>query len=257
MEMMKALEGKTALVTGGSRGLGRGMSERLAASGAIVAVNYANNAEAAQQTIATITARGGQAFAVRAKLGAAGANEALISALDAELKHRTGQGGLDILVNNIGGGDYGTIASTTPESFDATFQNNVRAPFFLTQALLPRLNDGGRVINISSAASRLAGADFITYSMSKAAVDMFTRVLAKTLGPRRITVNSVLPGFNVGETNTHVLEDAVMRKQIEDLTALGRFGQPSDIAEVVHFLASPAAGWVTGQIIEASGGFKL
>jgi 3-oxoacyl-[acyl-carrier protein] reductase len=255
--VMKSLEGKTALVTGGSRGLGRGMSERLAASGAIVAVIYASNTEAAQQTIASITANGGQAFAVQAKLGAAGANEALISALDTELRRRTGQGGLDILVNNIGGGDYGTIATTTPESFDTTFQNNVRVPFFLTQALLPRLNDGGRVINISSAASRLAGTDFITYSMSKAAVDMFTRVLAKTLGPRRITVNSVLPGFNVGETNAHIVEDAVMRKQIEDLTALGRFGEPSDIAEVVHFLASTAGRWVTGQIIEASGGFRM
>jgi NAD(P)-dependent dehydrogenase (short-subunit alcohol dehydrogenase family) len=233
------------------------MSERLAASGAIIAVNYASNAEAAARTVATIVANGGRAFALQARLGAAGAIEALVSRLDAELRSRTGQGGLDILVNNIGGGDYGTIASTTPEAFDATFQNNVRAPFFLTQALLPRLNDGGRVINISSAASRLAGTDFITYSMCKAAVDMFTRVLAKTLGPRRITVNSVLPGFNVTETNSEVLENTVMRKQIEDLTALGRFGEPSDIAEVVHFLASPAGGWVTGQIIEASGGFRM
>jgi 3-oxoacyl-[acyl-carrier protein] reductase len=254
---MKSLEGKTALVTGGTRGLGRAMAERLAASGAIVAVNYASNAEAAQRTVATITAAGGQAFAVKAKLGAPGANEALLSALDAELRRRTGQDGLDILVNNIGGGEYGTIASTTPELYDTTFQNNVRSPFFLTQTLLPRLRDGGRVINISSAASRLAGVDFITYSMSKAAVDMFTRVLAKTLGPRRITVNAVLPGFNVGETNNHVTEDPVMRKQIEDLTALGRFGEPTDIAEVVHFLASPAGGWLTGQIIEASGGFRM
>jgi 3-oxoacyl-[acyl-carrier protein] reductase len=253
----KCLEGKTALITGGSRGLGRAMSERLAASGAIVAVNYASNAEAAQETVATITAIGGQAFAIRAKIGADCANEALISALDAELTRRTGTGGLDILVNNIGGGDYGTIATTTPEAYDATFMNNVRAPFFLTRALLPRLKDGGRVINISSAASRLAGSDFITYSMSKAAVDMFTRVLAKTLGPQRITVNSVLPGFNVTEANAHLVEDSVARKQIEDLTALGRFGEPSDIAEVVHFLASPAGGWVTGQIIEASGGFRL
>jgi 3-oxoacyl-[acyl-carrier protein] reductase len=254
---MKVLEGKTALVTGGTRGLGRAMAERLAASGAIVAVNYASNAEAAQRTVGTITAAGAQAFAVQAKLGAPGANEALVSALDAELRRRTGQGGLDILVNNIGGGEYGTIASTTPELYDVTFQNNVRSPFFLTQALLPHLRDGGRVINISSAAARLAGTDFIVYSMSKSALDMFTRVLAKSLGPRRITVNSVLPGFNVGETNTHVTEDPVKRKQIEDLTVLGRFGEPTDIAEVVHFLASPAGGWLTGQIIEASGGFKL
>ncbi|MGB8363123.1 MAG: SDR family NAD(P)-dependent oxidoreductase [Rhizomicrobium sp.] len=255
--MSKCLEGKTALVTGGTRNLGRGMAERLAVSGAIVAVNYASNAEAAEQAVAAIAAHGGQAFAIKAKLGEPGANEALVEVLDAELKRRTGKGGLDILVNNIGGGAYGSVATTTPEQYDETFANNVRSPFFLTQALLPHLNDGGRVINISSAASRLAGTDFIVYSMSKAALDMFTRVLAKELGPRRINVNSVLPGFNVTDTNTDVLENPEMRKQIEALTAFGRFGEPSDIAEVVHFLASPAGRWVTGQTIEASGGFRM
>ena len=257
IDVTKYLKGKTALVTGGSRGLGRGMSERLAASGAIVAVNYASNAEVADQVVATIEASGGQAFAVKAKLGLPGANEALIDALDTELRRRTEQAGLDILVNNVGGGTYGTIVSTTPEEFDTIFRNNVRVPFFLTRALMPRLNDGGRVINISSAASRLAGTDFITYSMSKAALDMFTRVLAKQLGPRGITVNSVLPGFNTTESNASVLDDAVMRKQVEEMTAFGRFGEPSDIAEVVHFLASSAGRWVTGQTIEASGGFRL
>jgi len=253
----KCLQGKTALVTGGTRNLGLGIAMRLAASGAIVAVNYASNAASASAAIAAITAGGGQAFAVKAKLGEPGANEALIEALDAELKRRTGSGLLDILVNNIGGGDYGTIASTTPEQYDGTFANNVRSPFFLTQALLPRLNDGGRIINISSAASRLAGKDFIVYSMSKAALDMFTRVLSKELGPRRINVNAVQPGFNVTDSNTDVLQNAEMRKQIERMTALGRFGEPSDIAEVVHFLASPAGRWVTGQMIEASGGFNM
>ena len=255
--MTKCLDGKTALVTGGTRNLGRGMAERLAASGAIVAVNYASNAQAAEEAVAAIAGEGGQAFAIKARLGEPGANEALVESLVAELTRRTGRGGLDILVNNIGGGEYGGVASTTPELYDTTFANNVRSPFFLTQALLPHLNEGGRVINISSAASRLAGKDFIVYSMSKAALDMFTKVLAKELGPRRINVNAVLPGFNVTDTNTDVLEDVVMRKQIEAQTALGRFGEPEDIAEVVHFLASPAGRWVTGQIIEASGGFAM
>ncbi len=255
--MTKYLEGKTALVTGGTRNLGRAMAERLAASGALVAVNYASNAAAAQATLASIASRGGEAFAIKAKLGEPGADQALIEALDAELMRRTGSGRLDILVNNIGGGPYGTIASTTPEEYDWTFAQNVRSPFFLTQALLPRLNDGGRVINISSAASRLAGKDFIAYSMGKAALDMFTRVLAKELGPRRINVNSVQPGFNVTDSNTDVLENADLRKQVEAQTAFGRFGEPGDIAEVVHFLASPAGRWVTGQTIEASGGFNM
>ncbi|CAN7598155.1 SDR family oxidoreductase [Phenylobacterium sp. LjRoot219] len=256
--MTGILKGKTALVTGGSRGLGRAMSERLAASGALVAVNYAGNAAAAEETVATIAAAGGQAFAVRARLGEADANETLVEAMTAEFRRRTGQTGLDILVNNIGGGDYGSIATVTAEQYDQTFANNVRSPFFLTQALLPHLRDGGRVINISSSASRLAGVDFIVYSMSKAALDMFTRVLAKDLGAsKRITVNSVLPGFNETETNEHLANDPQARRQIEEMTALGRFGRPMDIAEVVHFLASPAGGWVTGQIIEASGGFRL
>ena len=255
--MNKCLEGKTALVTGGTRNLGRGMAERLAASGAIVAVNYASNAATAAQAVAAIAALGGQAFAVRAKLGQPGAIETMVEALGAELKRRTGSERLDILVNNIGGGGYGTIGSTTAEEYDSIFANNVRSPFFLTQALLARLNDGGRIINISSAAARLAGKDFIAYSMSKAALDMFTRVLAKELGPRHINVNCVQPGFNVTDTNSDVLENLEMRRQIENLTAFGRFGTPEDIAEVVHFLASPAARWVTGQMIEASGGFNM
>lgn len=255
--MTKCLEGKTALVTGGTRNLGRAMAERLATSGALVAVNYASDTQAADQAVAAIAAQGGQAFAIKARLGEPGANETLVAALDVELTRRTERGGLDILVNNIGGGEYGTIMSTTPELYDETFRNNVRSPFFLTQALLPKLNDGGRIINISSAASRLAGTDFIAYSMSKAALDMFTRVLAKELGPRRINVNAVQPGFNVTDSNAEILRNAEMRKHVEAQTAFGRFGEPSDIAEVVHFLASPAGSWVTGQTIEASGGFDM
>jgi 3-oxoacyl-[acyl-carrier protein] reductase len=253
----KCLQGKTALVTGGTRNLGLAMAKRLAASGALVAVNYASDAKAAQAAIASIEAEGGQAFAIQARLGEQGSNEVLVEALDAELNRRTGSGGLDILVNNIGGGEYGTIATTTQQQYDHTFSNNVRSPFFLTQALLPRLKEGGRVINISSAASRLAGKDFIAYSMSKAALDMFTRVLAKDLGARHINVNGVQPGFNRTDTNTDVMENVQMRKQIEGMTAFGRFGEPADIADVVHFLASPDSRWVTGQTFEASGGFNM
>ena len=253
----RELEGKVALVTGGSRGIGRGIAERLAAAGALVVVNYASNDEAAQQTIGAIEAQGGYAFAIRAHLGKPGAIETVVSSFDQEVTRRTGTNGLDILINNIGGGDYATIETTTPESYDHTFNNNVRVPFFVTQALLPRLRRGGRVVNISSAASRLAGVDFITYSMSKAAVDMFTRVLAKHLGPRGIAVNSVAPGFTANETNARELNDPVKKKAIEDLTALGRFGEVSDIAEFVYALASPAGRWITGQNIEASGGFRL
>jgi NAD(P)-dependent dehydrogenase (short-subunit alcohol dehydrogenase family) len=255
--LIRDLQGKTVLVTGGTRNLGLAMAKRLATAGALVAMNHATNAAAAEAAVAAIASEGGQAFAIEAKLGEPGAIDALVAALAADLQRRTGSGRLDILVNNVGGGPYGTIATTTPHEYDWTFAQNVRSPFFLTQALLPRLNDGGRIINISSAASRLAGKDFIAYSMSKAAVDMFTRVLAKELGPRRINVNSVQPGFNVTDANADLLKNAELRKQIEAQTLFGRFGEPRDIAEVVHFLASPAGAWVTGQTIEASGGFSF
>jgi NAD(P)-dependent dehydrogenase (short-subunit alcohol dehydrogenase family) len=255
--MPGVLAGKTALVTGASRNLGRGIAEKLAASGALVAINYASNDAAARQTLAAIETHGGTGFLLRQKLGTAESAQLLAAALTAELARRTGEPGLDVLVNNVGGGDYSDIHTTTPEAFEATVSNNIRAPFYVTQALLPVLRTGGRVINLSSAASRLALPEVIVYSMCKAAVDMFTRVMAKELGPRRITVNAVLPGFNETESNAREANDPGLRQQIEALTALGRFGQPADIAAVVHAIASPEMGWVTGQIIEASGGFRL
>jgi NAD(P)-dependent dehydrogenase (short-subunit alcohol dehydrogenase family) len=255
--MGKSLEGKTALVTGGSRNLGRGIALRLAESWAVVAINYAHNDVAANAVLAEIEATGGRAFLLKQPLGPDGSAEALVEALTSQLAHRTGETGLDILVNNVGGGDYADIRKTTPEVFDSVVSNNMRVPFFLTRALLPHLRDGGRVINLSSAASRLALPEVIVYSMCKAAVDMFTLVMAKELGPRGITVNAVLPGFNETESNEREANDPVMRKQIEELTALGRFGKPSDIADVVHALAGPELAWVTGQAIEASGGFRL
>ena len=254
--MEQDLEGKTALVTGGGRGIGARIAERLAAAGAIVAVNYAGNAAAAEETVAGINAAGGEAFTAQAKIGAPGEIEKLVAQLDAEFTRRTGGNGLDILINNIGGGGYMTIRSTTIEQFEGLFTLNIGGPFFLTQALIDRLRDqGGRVINISSAASRLAGTEFIAYSILKAGVDMFTRVLAKDLGPRGITVNSVAPGFVKGDTYEDLVPTQAIEDQIRDNTLLKRIGQPEEIADFVHALAGEAGRWVTGQNIEASGGF--
>src|SRR5688572_27329085 len=144
--MEKDLAGKTAVVTGASRGLGRGMAERLAAAGALVAVNYASNAGAAAETVGRIEVAGGQAFAVQAQLGGQAEAEKLAAALDEEFTRRTGSNGIDILVNNIGGGDYGTMLDADEPFFDQVFSNNVRGPFFLTRALHAQLNDFGRVI---------------------------------------------------------------------------------------------------------------
>ena len=255
--MEQDLAGKTALVTGASRGLGQGIAERLAAAGALVAVNYAGNAEAASETVARIEAAGGQAFTIQAKLGGQAEAERLAAGLSEELVRRTGSDGLDILVNNIGGGDYGTILDADEAFFDHVMNNNVRGAFFLTRALHSRLRDNGRVINLSSAGSRLTDPGIIVYTMAKAAVEAFTRVLAAELGPRGITVNSVAPGFTAGPTNEHIINDPAAANQVTDATALRRFGQPEEIADIVYAFASPLGRWVTAQNLEASGGFKL
>jgi 3-oxoacyl-[acyl-carrier protein] reductase len=255
--MDQDLEGKTALVTGGGRGLGRAMAIKLASAGALVAVNYAGNREAAEATVAEIEKAGGRAFPLQAKLGGPDSAEALASALDGELRRLGGSGKLDILVNNIGGGEYGTILDTDEATYDQMFNNNVKAAFFLTKALHGRLSDHGRVINISSTGSRLTDPGIIVYTMAKAAVEAFTRVLAAELGPRGITVNSIMPGFTAGETNLHVMEDPVASEAIVGSTVLRRFGQPEEIADIVYALASPLGRWITAQNIDASGGFKI
>lgn len=255
--MDRELEGKTALVTGASRGLGVHMALRLARSGALIAVNYASDETAAKETVHRIEQAGGQAFIVQAKLGGEAAALELAAKLETELVARTGSNRLDILVNNIGGGDYGPIAEADEAMYDQMFANNVKGPFFLTRALYDRISDFGRIINISSAGSRLTDPNIIVYTMAKTADEAFTRVLAQDVGKRGITVNSVAPGFTAGPTNDYIVNDPVASKQVTDVTALGRFGTPEEIADVVYFFASPAGRWVTAQHVEASGGFKL
>jgi 3-oxoacyl-[acyl-carrier protein] reductase len=255
--MNQDLEGKSALVTGGGRGLGRAMAEKLASAGALVAINYASNRAAADEAVTAISAAGGQAFAVQGKLDGAASGQALADAVAEQLLARTGGGKLDILVNNIGGGEYARIADVDQAFYDQTFDNNVRGGFFLTRALLDRLADHGRVINISSTGARLTDPGIIVYTMAKAAVEAFTRVLAAELGPRGITVNSVAPGFTAGETNRHVTDDPEAAAQVTDNTVLRRFGTPEEIADIVYALASPLGRWITAQNIDASGGFKI
>lgn len=255
--MTQSLKGKTALVTGAGRGIGRAIAEKLAEDGAIVAINFANNVDAAQAALKAVQTKGGQGFLVQAKIGEPGAIDHIVKTLGKEFGTSADKFQLDILVNNIGGGEHASIETETEAHFDWVMNNNVRGPFFLTQALLPYLADGARIVNISSAASRLAGTTFISYSMAKAAVEMFTRVLAKDLGKRGITVNSVAPGYTTGETNSDVMENAELAKQIVQSTLLGRFGDPSDIADAVHALIAPPGRWITGQNIEASGGFNF
>ncbi|MEU6327669.1 SDR family oxidoreductase [Streptomyces sp. NPDC047049] len=253
---MAALSGRTALVTGGSRGIGRAISERLARDGARVGVHYGRDEAAAKETVAGIEAAGGQAFTVRAPLGRPGGAEALWAAFGPQAD------GLDILVNNVGtAGRRERIAQVTETDFDDLFAVNTKAPFFLTQLGLNRLRDGGRIINTSTGQTRgRAKTELIAYAMSKGAIDVFTRTLAKELGPRGITVNAVAPGAVDTEMNASWLRgeaNAEAQAAVRAMSPLGRIADATDIGDIVAFLASDDSRWVTGQCIEATGGALL
>jgi NAD(P)-dependent dehydrogenase (short-subunit alcohol dehydrogenase family) len=252
-----SLKGKIAVVTGASRGIGRAIALRLAGDGAMVAVNYEKNAEAVAAVVQEIQAAGGEAFALPGDAGSLAGIRRFFQALDAELTKRQGGPALDILVNNAGIGRQGTVESTSEEVFDQLFAVNVKGPFFVAQQAIARLRDGGRVINLSSALSRHPIPDMAAYSMGKAAINLFTVILAAELGKRGITVNCIAPGLTVTDFTAHARRDARVVEHVSAHTALGRLGQPQDIAGVAAWLASEDAGWVTGQYIEASGGIGM
>ncbi|MGW0917006.1 SDR family oxidoreductase [Streptomyces sp. NPDC002784] len=249
-------EGKTALVTGGSRGIGRAISRRLAREGALVAVHYGHDRTAAERTVKEIDADGGRAFPVHAELGVPGDADTLWSAFDAALAERDAPAGLDILVNNAGITVPRPLAQVTEADYDRVFAINTKAPFFIIQRCLDRLRDGGRIVNISSVATRVAFPAIVSYTMTKAALDYLTLSLAQELGPRGITVNAVAPGYTETEINP-TLAVPEIRRRYSEASTFGRLGDPVDIADVVSFVASDDARWVTGQWIDASGGAHL
>jgi NAD(P)-dependent dehydrogenase (short-subunit alcohol dehydrogenase family) len=254
--MSKPLSGKIALVTGASRGIGQAIAKRLAADGAVVAVHYNSAADAANATVADIEAAGGAGFALQADLSQRDGAKLLAERLTAELQRRNQSPLFDILVNNAGISIHATLEKITEDDFDLVLQTNLKSPFFLIKALLPQLRDGGRIVNISSMGTRAAYPRMSAYAPAKAGLEALTRLLAVDLGARGITVNAVMPGATATDMNT-VARDPVANRAVVATIALGRVGQPGDIAKVVAFLASDDGGWVTGQMLDASGGQRL
>ncbi|MET9348753.1 SDR family oxidoreductase [Streptomyces termitum] len=254
---MSRLAGRTAIVTGASRGIGRGIAERLGRDGALVAVHYGSSADAAAATVEAVERAGGRAFAFRAALDLPDAAGAFYAALDEGLAGAGAGPEFDVLVNNAGASGSGRIHQLTPEVFDRLFAVNVKAPLFLVQQGLGRLRDGGRIVNISSLTSRNAYPESVTYAMTKGALDTMTLALAKELGPRGITVNTVAPGFVATDMNARHRTTPEAAAALAAHSVFGRIGAPADVADVVSFLVSDDARWLTGQYLETGGGAGL
>ncbi len=250
--MTKKLEGKVAVVTGASKGIGASIAKHLAAEGASVVVNYSSSKEGADRVVDEITSAGGKAIAVQANV----AKKAEIEHLFAQTQQTFGK--LDILVNNAGIYEFSPLENITEEHFYRQFDLNVLGLIFSSQQAVKHFGSaGGSIINISSIVSTLAPANTSIYSATKAAVDAITKSLAKELGPRNIRINSINPGMVETEgASTAGITQSEGRQQIEAQTPLGRIGQPQDIAPAVVFLASSDSGWITGETLYISGGLR-
>ena len=249
---MGKLAGKVAVVTGASKGIGAGIAKALGAEGASVVVNYASDKAGAEKVVAEITAKGGKAVAV----GASVADSAEIEKLFAETRKKFGK--LDVLVNNAGVYAFSPIEGITEAEIDRIFGTNVKGLLLTTKAAVPLFpEEGGAIINIGSVVSEITPAASAVYTGTKGAVDAITRVLAKELGPKKIRVNAVNPGLTITEgTKTQGIADSDFEKESVKDTPLGRTGRPDDIADVVAFIASDDARWVTGSLLQAGGGLR-
>src|SRR5262245_8959086 len=248
---MSKLEGKVAIVTGGSKGIGASIAKHLAAEGAAVVVNYASSRDAADRVVAEITNNGGKAVAVRGDI----AKQADIDHLFAAAHQAFGR--LDILVNSAGVYEFRPLEEVTEEPFPKHFDLNVRGLILASKAAVKYLKSGGAIVNLSSVVSTATPPESVVYSATKAAVDAVTRALAKELGPRNIRVNAINPGM-VETEGLHAagLSESEFRKQYEAQTPLGRIGQPRDVAPAAVFLASDDSRRITGQPLRIAGWFR-
>ncbi|AGK98982.1 SDR family oxidoreductase [Clostridium pasteurianum] len=246
--MEKKLEGKVALVTGASRGIGYAIAKELASNGAKVIVNYAGNTEKAEEAVTSIKHTGGEAQAIKADVSKVSEVEKLFKE-SIEI-----YGKIDILVNNAGIMITKPIDKITEEDFDKLIEINVKGTFFACQQAAKYMKDSGRIINISTSVAGQMFPGYSLYAGSKGAVEQFTRQLAKEFGPKGITINAIAPGpvntelFTVGKTEEQI-------EGIKKMNAFGRLGEPSDISNTVLLLASDESQWITGQTIRVNGGF--
>lgn len=241
--MSLSLNGKTALITGGSRGIGRAIAERLATDGAAIVINYARSEQLAQEVVKAITAKGGKAIGIQADVSKPAEVRRLFSEAEKAM------GGLDIVVANAGVHIEKPLIENNEADYDYIFDTNTRGVFFTLQEAGRRVRDGGRIVVVSTGGTKMHFANMSLYLGSKGAIEQFARSLSRELGPRNVTVNVLSPGF----TETDMLPEEY-RDYGASLSPFNRVGAPQDIAEVAAFLASDAARWITGQNVQAGGG---
>ncbi|MGI9557658.1 MAG: SDR family NAD(P)-dependent oxidoreductase [Solirubrobacterales bacterium] len=254
---VRDLAGRTALVTGGSRGIGREAALALGRRGADVVVTFRERGDAAEEVVKLLDALGVRGAVLQVDLS----GTAQLDRMCAELREKLGECGverLDILVNNAGIQRHGTFDEITESDLDAIYETNYKSPFFLTQRLVGEMNDGGRIVNIGSRTARTVYDPLVAYGPLKAALQSLTVYLANFLGPRRIAVNAVAPDGLEGDFNAKAFaETPEARDYIVDNTAVGRIGVPADIGGAIAFLCSPEAEYINGAVLPIDGGFRL
>lgn len=248
---MGKLTGKVAVVTGASKGIGASIAKSLAAEGAAVVVNYATSKTGAEAVVSAIRSAGGKAIAAQGDVSKPAEAKAVV---DAAIEHF---GRLDVLVNNSGVYEFGALSDINEENFHRMFNVNVLGVLLTTQAAAKHLGEGGSIINIGSGVTRITPPNSAVYSGTKGAIDAITGVLARELGPRKIRVNSINPGMVETEgTHSAGFMGSDFQKALASQAPLGRIGQPAEIASIATFLASDDSGWLTGELLLASGGMR-
>ena len=249
---------KIAIVTDGSRGLGKNAVEKLAEKGIDVILTYHRQAQAAQDVVESVKAKGGKAVAIQLNAGESSRFEAFVAEVKTQLQQIWQRDTFDYLVNNAGVGLHEAFTETTEEQFDLMMNIHLKGPFFLTQKLLPVMTDGGRILNVSSGLARFALPGSSAYAIMKGAVEVLTRYQAKELGARGITANVLAPGaIETDFSGGMVRDNPEVNKMVAGNTALGRAGLPDDIGDMVALMLSDEAGWMTAQRVEASGGMFI